>query len=149
MSKWLVIQEMFCACNTPGDSSRMPVVLMCFVCLIKFMDYYESGLRHLPEKKKLKLAQQLEVGWWQELLSNQLLSTACSTSLLPHTLIKIFWSTFFATNEPQLEKASAVNLNIHQEKHQSLKSDVSVRNSELENKLQIKEGHFKGINVCC
>lgn len=48
------------------------------------------------KEKKWKLAQQLEVGWWQE-LSNQLLSAACSTSLLPHTLIKIFWSTFFAT----------------------------------------------------
>lgn len=95
----LVIQEMFCGCSTPKDSPQMTVVLMRFLRLIKFMENYESGSRHLPEKKKrkLKLAQQLEVGWWQELLSNQLFSTACSASLLPHTLIKIFWSTFFAT----------------------------------------------------
>lgn len=53
-----LIQGMFCDCNTSEDSSQMPVVLMRFLCLIKFMDFYESGLRHLPEKKnKLKLAQ--------------------------------------------------------------------------------------------
>lgn len=78
----------------------MPVVLMCFLCLIEFMDYDESGLMHLPKQNKknqFKLTQQLELAWWHQLLSNQLLSIACSTSLLPHTLIKIFWSSFFAT----------------------------------------------------
>lgn len=43
----------------------MPVVLMCFLCLIKFMDYDESGLMHLPKKNnnQLKLTQQLELVW--------------------------------------------------------------------------------------
>lgn len=45
---------MFCVCNTPEDSSQMSVVLMHFMCLIKFMDNYESGLRHLPERKKIE-----------------------------------------------------------------------------------------------
>jgi len=78
----------------------MLVVLMRFLCLIKVMDYDESGLMHLPKKKyntQLRLTQQLELVWLHELLSNQLLSIACSTSLLPRTLIKIFWSSFFAT----------------------------------------------------
>lgn len=29
----------------------MPVIITHFLCLITFMDYDESGLMHLPEKK--------------------------------------------------------------------------------------------------
>lgn len=44
---------MFCGYTTPEDSSQMSVVHMCFLFLIKFMDYYESSLRYLPGKKKI------------------------------------------------------------------------------------------------
>lgn len=122
-----------------------------FLCLIKFMDYDESGLMYLPkeeqQKNSVELAQQLELVWWHELLSNQLLSIACSTSFLPHTLIKIFWPRFFATEWTTTGNSKCLKTQHPGDKTWVLRSDLRVRSPELSNKVQIKAGSFKGTDT--
>lgn len=136
-----------------ADSAICQRILRCLLCSCGFCAWLNLWIMmnqawYTCQKKKnqLKLTQQLEPLWRHQLLSNQLLSIACSTSLLPHTWIKIFWFSFFAAEWTTSANSECLKPQHAQGKIWVLKSDLPVRNSELWKKVQIKVGTFKGTN---